>query len=432
MCAYKPRIALVGGGPASLTVGNLLHKHNIPFTIFELRPQPTEEDLAKPVGMLDLHEESGLAALEACGLSKEFHSHTGVCSESQIIANKEGDVIYTDDGGVATRPEISRNSLTKILLDRLPPDSVKWEHKLISASRITSSSSGDMEIELDFDKHGKHTFDFVIGADGTWSRVRNLLTDTKPSYAGWQLITVTIRDVTVKYPEFAQYIGTGSFMCLGQRHGVLSQRGLQDSARIYVCLTTADEHFGDKLGLNNGTPAEAINKLLNDNALLGQFGPKVKDLVRIACDEETKDNPDAKLGIMPLYMLPIDHSWEHKTGATVIGDAAHVMCPWAAEGVNLAMHDALDLSQAIIKASETVPEDAASFQRRLDVLVEEFERAMAERAKEKAEETYNNGQVMFSSEDGATAMAEWMTSMMAMVMAQQAEAGEANVKVMPE
>ncbi|KIV84880.1 hypothetical protein PV11_00631 [Exophiala sideris] len=431
MSPYRPRIALVGGGPASLTVGNLLQKSNIPFTIFELRPKPTEEDLAKPVGMLDLHEESGLAALEACDLLNDFHAHTGVCSESQIIANKEGHVIYTDDGGATTRPEISRNSLTKILLDRLPPDSVKWEHKLVATSR-TTTSSGNTEIELDFGKNGKHTFDFVIGADGTWSRVRNLLTDTKPIYAGWQLITVTIRHITKKYPDLAQYVGTGSFMCLGQRHGVLSQRGLQDSARIYICLTTPDEHFGETSGLNNGTPAEAIAKLLNDDALLGQFGPQVKELVRTACDEETKDDPETKLSIMPLYMLPIGHSWEHKPGATVIGDAAHVMCPWAAEGVNLAMHDAREVSEAIIKACETVPQDAAPFQRTLDPLVEEFERTMAERAKEKAEETYSNGQVMFGSDDGATAMAEWMTSMMAMVMAQQGEARDANVKVMPE
>ncbi|KAK4942939.1 hypothetical protein LTR10_017323 [Elasticomyces elasticus] len=431
MSPYQPRIALVGGGPASLTVGNLLQKSNIPFTIFELRPKPTEEDLAKPVGMLDLHEESGLAALEACDLLNDFHSHTGVCSESQIIANKDGNVIYTDDGGLTTRPEISRNSLTRILLDRLPPDSVKWEHKLISTSR-TTTTSGNTEIELDFGKNGKHAFDFVIGADGTWSRVRNLLTDTKPKYAGWQLITVTIRHITKRYPDLARYVGTGSFMCLGQRHGVLSQRGLQDSARIYICLTTPDEHFGGTSGLNNSAPVEAAAKLLNDDALLGQFGPQVKELVRTACDEETKDNPDAKLSIMPLYMLPIGHSWEHKPGATVIGDAAHVMCPWAAEGVNLAMHDARDVSEAIIKACETVPHDAASFQRTLDPLVEEFERNMAERAKEKAEETYSNGQVMFGSEDGATTMAEWMTSMMAMVMAQQAEAGNATVKVMPE
>jgi 2-polyprenyl-6-methoxyphenol hydroxylase-like FAD-dependent oxidoreductase len=431
MSPYQPRIALVGGGPASLTVGNLLHKRNIPFTIFELRPKPTEEDLAKPVGMLDLHEESGLAALKECDLLDDFHTHTGVCSEYQIIASKEGDVIYEDDGCVATRPEISRNSLSKLLLDRLPADTVRWEHKLISTRWLTTGS-GNTEVELDFGKNGKYTFDFVIGADGTWSRVRSLLTDTIPKYAGWQLITLTIRHVTKKYPELAQYVGTGSFTCLGHRHGVMSQRGLQDSARIYICLTTPDEHLAENLGLNEVTNAQAIEKLLSDNALLGPFGAKVKELVRIAVDEETKDNPGAKLPIMPLYMLPIGHSWEHKPGATLIGDAAHVMNPWAAEGVNLAMHDALDVSQAVTKAYETAPEDAASFQKALDPLIEEFERVMAERAKDKAEETCTNGQMMFGSEDGATAMAEWFKTAIEAFTRQQAEAGEGKAKILPE
>lgn len=69
---HQPRIAIVGGGPAGLTLGLLLQKHAIPFTIFELRPKPTDQQLAKPSGQLDLHEESGLAAIRACGLFEKF------------------------------------------------------------------------------------------------------------------------------------------------------------------------------------------------------------------------------------------------------------------------------------------------------------------------------------------------------------------------
>lgn len=105
------------------------------------------------------------------------------------------------------------------------------------------SSSVHTEIELDFGLHGKQTFDLVIGADGAWSKVRNLLTDVNPHYAGMQNITLTVREVTKKYPHLAELVGLGTFAALGNRHGVMSQRSPQDSARIYVFLTTEDEHF---------------------------------------------------------------------------------------------------------------------------------------------------------------------------------------------
>lgn len=416
MSTHQPRIAIIGGGPAGLTVGILLHKHQIPFTIFEYRAKPTDDELASPVGMLDLHEESGLAALKECDLLEEFKSHTTVCSEAQIIANKEGNIIYTDDGGPEHRPEISRNSLTKLLLDQLPVDSVQWEHKLSSASYLAEGSH-NVEIELNFGHLGKRTFDFVVGADGTWSRVRTLLTSAKPAYAGFQYMMLAIRQATERYPALSDYVGTGGFTSLGNRRGIMCQRALQDSALMYAFLSTDNENFGEDSGLVKGTPAEAKERLLNDDELFGQFGPKLKELLQTACEEETKTMPDAKLLLRSLYTLPPGHSWEHKTGVTLVGDASHVMLPFAGEGVNVAMWDALDVSRAIIKAYENSPTTFTTFQTTLDPLIKEFEVNMAARAKEKAEEASNNAKLMLGGEDGATAMAEWMRAAM-----QQAQA----------
>jgi 2-polyprenyl-6-methoxyphenol hydroxylase-like FAD-dependent oxidoreductase len=71
------------------------------------------------------------------------------------------------------------------------------DHKLLSATTVTISDQN--EIELQFGD-SKQTFDLVIGADGAWSKVRKLLTDVKPQYSGRQMITVTIRNITRKYP----------------------------------------------------------------------------------------------------------------------------------------------------------------------------------------------------------------------------------------
>ena len=43
--------------------------------------------------------------------------------------------------------------------------------------------------------------------------------------------------------------------------------------------------------------------------------------------------------------MPLEQTWEAKGNITLIGDAAHVMPPYAGEGVNMAMKDALELCE---------------------------------------------------------------------------------------
>lgn len=404
MSSTAPQIAIIGGGPAGLTLGVLLHKQNIPFTIFELRQKPTEEELAKPSGSLDLHDESGLAALREAGLYNDFLKRKAECSEDQLVYNMEGKLYWKDDGGMASRPEISRHALTTLLNSSLPAESIKWGYKLVKATSI--STPAGPKTELDFGPKGKQTFDLVIGADGAWSKIRSLLTDVKPAYSGVQNITFTIRDLSTKYPHISKLVGLGSFSALGLRHGVMSQRAVQDSARIYIFLTTPDEEFPKTSGIAGRSAANAKEILLNDESLLGRWAPSLKELVTVACDEESIDNPDANADIKPLYTLPIGSYWEHKPGVTLIGDAAHLMCPWAGEGVNLAMLDSLKLAQGITEAYKS---DLADFLEKLDPLLKVYESEMIERTTEKAEETRNNGQMLFS-EDGAQAFRDFFVS----------------------
>jgi 2-polyprenyl-6-methoxyphenol hydroxylase-like FAD-dependent oxidoreductase len=403
MSTSQPRIAIVGGGPGGLTAGVLLHKLGVHFTIFELRDKPTDDDLAKPSGMLDLHEKSGLAAINECGLKDQFLQLTGECSEAKKITDKHGNIVYSDQGEKRKRPEISRHALSKLLISHIPNDQFKWGHKLYSATQSENS-----DIELDFGPDGKHAFDLVIGADGAWSKVRKLLTTVMPHYTGTTVITLTIRGFTKKYPDLAELVGSGGFSSLGNRHGVMSQRGPQDSARIYLFLTIDDENSATTSELAKQTPAAAKSRLLNDDALLGTFGSAIKQLVSVACDEDTADNPGAMLDIRPLYVLPSDITWEHSTGVTAIGDAAHLMFP-VGEGVNVAMWDAMQLVHAIIEGLRTAGEKGVSFQSEFDPLMEEFERAMQANSKEKAERSWAISRMMFHV-DGAKVFSEFFST----------------------
>jgi 2-polyprenyl-6-methoxyphenol hydroxylase-like FAD-dependent oxidoreductase len=71
----------------------------------------------------------------------------------------------------------------------------------------------------------------------------------------------------------------------------------------------------------------------------------------------------------PLYVLPVDHTWAHVPGVTLLGDAAQLMPPLGA-GANLAMLEGADLAES---AAAPGPGD-------LDEAVRAFEEQMWARA----------------------------------------------------
>ncbi|MGX1494476.1 2-polyprenyl-6-methoxyphenol hydroxylase-like FAD-dependent oxidoreductase [Streptomyces tendae] len=63
----------------------------------------------------------------------------------------------------------------------------------------------------------------------------------------------------------------------------------------------------------------------------------------------------------PIFALPAPHTWEHRPGVTLLGDAAHLMPPLGV-GVNLAMLDACELALALAR-HDTVDEAVRAYER---------------------------------------------------------------------
>ncbi|KAJ5168406.1 uncharacterized protein N7482_004000 [Penicillium canariense] len=326
------RIAIVGGGPVGLTLARLLlNKPKIEVVVFE---SENSQNARGQGGSLDLHPTTGIAALKEAGLYDEFLKRARFEGEALTICDKHltkyVELAGSDEKSSHGRPEIDRKSLREMLLDSIPPDMIRWGHHLRTI---------DENHNLIFDHGIEMGFDLIVGAEGAWSKTRKLVSEQAPDYAGISAFTFEIPNAKETAPECYQLSNHGSLFSYSDGRSIMSQ--CIGDGRLKVAVYA----IWPKQWAEN--PTFDINDLdATRKAILEEchdWSPELLQFVRNAQDPEFR----------PLYMLPVGWSWENRPGVTLIGDAAHVMTPFAGEGVNLGMQDALKLSRAIIKGANS-------------------------------------------------------------------------------
>ncbi|THY12833.1 putative oligopeptide transporter [Aureobasidium pullulans] len=387
-------IAIIGAGPAGTTLAHLLLKseHDISVSVFE---REVSLDARGQGGTLDLHTNTGLLALKEAGLYDEFLKHARFDGEAVVLADKHMKRYINLSGGDPNqsrgRPEIDRKNLREILLSGLPQGTVKWGHKL---ERIDTTNFPDnpKESALEFEHTSLNGFDLIVGADGASSRMRSLLSDEKPFFSGVGCIRLSIDNAEKAVPEIYARVNRGTFFGFSDRKGLIAQQMGDGSISITAMITKSSTDWIKQYPWN-GTDVPSIK-----SHLLSEFDdwdPLYKEWIE-ACDISP--------WIANLDMLPVGHKWTHRPGLTLIGDSAHLATPFAGEGVNLGMADALYLAKAITKyAASSSPSHTLSSH------VKAFEEDMFVRATRMQDMTYNMMRLMLFEHNAPQAtVAPWL------------------------
>lgn len=309
---------IVGGGIGGMSAAITLRRHGVAVDLIDRDPLWRVYGAGITITGATLRAFKALGILDAVIASAYTGDGIQVCDVAgRPLARVPTPLVADSD--VPTSGGIMRPLLHKLLSERTVALGTTVRLGL-TVDELRSDAEG---VEVRFSDGGQGRYDFVVGADGVFSRVRTLLFPgaPKPQYTGqcvWRL-------VAPRPPE------------IDRRHYFLG-----GPVKVGLTPVSREHMYMFLLETTERRPAIA------DEELPGELAKLMHGYGGILAGIRETLGLDSQIVLRPLDGFLLPQPW-HLGRCILIGDAAHPTTPQLASGAGMAVEDALVLGEEILR-----------------------------------------------------------------------------------